>query len=124
MRKKRVLVVDDEETIRVLLSEIFKSQGYEAETAENGEKALQEVTNKRFDLIVTDYLMPKMDGLELTRKLKTINPSIPILVFTSNGPEKELLESGALACLRKPLSIYQLQMISQNILEGNSSFIC
>lgn len=118
MKKKRILIVDDEETIRILLLEIFKSLGYETETVENGEEAIRQLAGKTYDLLITDYTMPKMDGLELTRRIKIINPSIPVLVFTSYGPESELLKSGALACIKKPLNISELKVISQNILDG------
>ena len=118
MRKKRILIVDDEEMIRTLLFEAFKFFDYEIESVENGVEALKQIAGKTYDLIITDYKMPKMDGLELTRIIKMTNPSIPVLVVTSNGPERELLKSGALACIKKPFKISELQRISQNILDG------
>ena len=120
MGGKRVLIVDDEEMIRTLLFEIFKFFNYEVETVENGVEAIKQIGEKTYDLIITDYMMPKMDGLELTRRIKMINPSIPVLVVTCNGPENELLKSGALACIKKPFNISKLQRISQNILDGRS----
>lgn len=118
MRRKRILIVDDEEAIRILLFEAFKPHGYEIETVENGLEAIKQIAGKTYDLIITDYMMPKMDGLELTRRIKMMNPSLPVLVFTSNGPEPELLKSGALACFKKPLNISDLKIISQKILDG------
>jgi len=118
MRKKRILIVDDEEMIRTLLFEAFKFFDYEIESVENGVEAVKQIAAKTYDLIITDYKMPKMDGLELTRIIKMTNPSIPVLVVTSNGPERELLKSGALACIKKPFKISELQRISQNILDG------
>ena len=118
MEKKRILIVDDEAMIRTLLFEAFKFFDYEIESVENGVEALKQIAGKTYDLIITDYKMPKMDGLELTRIIKMTNPSIPVLVVTSNGPERELLKSGALACIKKPFKISELQRISQNILDG------
>jgi len=118
MEKKRILIVDDEEMVRTLLLQAFKFFGYEIETAENGLEAIKQITMKAYDLIITDYMMPKMDGLELIQRIKMLNPSIPVLVVTSDGPEYELLESGALACIKKPFNILDLQKISQNILDG------
>jgi CheY-like chemotaxis protein len=118
MGGKRILIVDDEEMIRTLLFEAFKFFDYEIESVENGVEALKQIARKTYDLIITDYKMPKMDGLELTRIIKMTNPSIPVLVVTSNGPERELLKSGALACIKKPFNILELQRISQNILDG------
>jgi len=118
MRKKRILIVDDEEMIRTLLFEAFKFFDYEIESVENGVEAVKQIAAKTYDLIITDYLMPKMDGLELIRRIKMENPSIPVIVITSIGPERELLKSGALACIKKPFKISELQRISQNILDG------
>ncbi|MDQ7838791.1 MAG: response regulator [Thermodesulfobacteriota bacterium] len=118
MEKKRILVVDDEEIIRTLLLKAFKFFGYEIDTVENGIEAVKRIASKAYDLIITDYRMPEMNGLELTRRIKMINPSIPVLVITSDGPECELLKSGALACIKKPFNILELQKISQNILDG------
>lgn len=118
MEKKRILIVDDEETVRILLFQTLKFFGYEIDTVENGIEAIKRITSKTYDLIITDYRMPKMDGLELTRRIKMINPSIPVLVVTSDGPECELLKSGALACIKKPFNISELQKISQDILDG------
>ena len=116
MKKKRILVVDDEEMVRRLLLNVFKRFSYEVETAENGVEAIKQIAVKTYDLIITDYMMPKMDGLELTRKIKTINPSMPVLIITSNGPEQELLKNGATACIKKPFVLSDLNRIAQNIL--------
>ncbi|MFZ5995138.1 MAG: response regulator [Thermodesulfobacteriota bacterium] len=118
MEKKRILVVDDEEIIRTVLLQAFEFFGYEIEAVENGIEAVKRIASKTYDLIITDYMMPKMNGLELTRRIKMTNPSTPVLVITAHGPECELLKSGALACIKKPFNILELQKISQNILEG------
>ncbi len=118
MGVKRILIVDDEEEMRTLLFKSFTFFGYEVETVENGIEAIKRIAVKTYDLIITDYRMPKMDGLELIQRIQMIIPSIPVLVVTSDGPECELLKSGALACIKKPFSIFELQKISQNILDG------
>lgn len=118
MRKKRVLIVDDDEEMRALLFKSFTLFGYKAETVENGIEAIKRIAVKTYDLIVTDYKMPKMDGLELIQRIKTIIPSIPVIVVTGYGLECEFLKSGALARIRKPFSIFELQKIAQNILDG------
>lgn len=118
MGRKRVLIVDDDEELRTLLFKSFTLFGYEVETVENGIEAIKQIAVKTYDLIVTDYMMPKMDGLELIRRLQKIIPSIPVIAVTGYGPECELLKSGALACIKKPFSIFELQKISQNILDG------
>ncbi|MEW5948202.1 MAG: response regulator [Thermodesulfobacteriota bacterium] len=118
MEKKRILIVDDEETVRTVLLQAFEFFGYEIDTVENGMEAVKRIASEAYDLIITDYRMPEMDGLELIQRIKMLNPSIPVLVVTSDGPECELLKSGALACIKKPFNILELQKISQNILDG------
>lgn len=122
-RKKLVLIVDEAESIRFIIAETLRPLGYEIDTAENGEAALQKVESKNYNLIITDYTVPKINGLELTRRINKIDPSLPILAFASDGLSNEFLESGALACLKKPFSIPEIQILSQAILsDACSSF--
>ena len=117
MKKKRILIVDDEEMIRTLLFRALKSFGYdEIVTVENGIKAIKQLSENYFDLIITDFMMPEMDGLELIQKIRMMNLSIPIIVITADGPENKLLKSGASACLRKPFNILELQRTLKNII--------
>jgi Response regulator containing CheY-like receiver, AAA-type ATPase, and DNA-binding domains len=115
-RKKLVLIVDEAESIRFIISETLQLLGYEIDTAENGEVALQKIESKNYDLIITDYTVPKINGLELTRRINKIDPSLPILAFATEGLRDEFLESGALACLKNPFSIPEIQILSQAIL--------
>ena len=66
---------------------------------------------------ITDYMMPKMDGLELTKRIRSKYPSTPILVVTGNGPVHDLLKSGATFCLKKPFSIFEIQNIVKIMLK-------
>ncbi|MBW2614998.1 MAG: response regulator [Deltaproteobacteria bacterium] len=116
MEKKRILIADDEETVRTLLIETLKPYDYEIDVAENGVEAINHIYKKSYDLIITDYMMPKMDGLELTRRIKARYPSTPIIVITGDGPVHDLLKSGATACLQKPFSLSKLQNMVKIIL--------
>ena len=115
-RKKLVLIVDEAETIRFIISETLRPFGYEIDTAENGEAALQKIKSKNYNLIITGYTVPKINGLELTRRINKIDPSLPILAFATEGLSDEFLESGALACLKNPFSIPEIQILSHAIL--------
>lgn len=117
-RKKWVLIVDEAESIRFLIAETLRPLGFEIDAAENSEVALQKITKKNYDLIITDYTVPQINGLELTRKINKFDPSLPILAFTSEGLSDEFLESGALVCLKKPFNIPEIQILSQAILNG------
>jgi len=120
-RKKLVLIVDEAETIRFIISETLRPFGYEIDTAENGEAALQKIESKNYNLIITNYTVPKINGLELTRRINKIDPSLPILAFATEGLGDEFLESGALACLKNPFSIPEIQILSQAILSDACS---
>lgn len=116
MEKKRILIADDEEIVRILLAEALRSYDYEIDLVENGVEAMSHIDRRSYDLIITDYMMPKMDGLELTRRIRSKYPSTPILVVTGNGPIHDLLKSGATACIMKPFNILELQNMVKIIL--------
>src|SRR5580692_3645863 len=80
-----VLVVDDDEQDRCILSSIVSSLGYGVETAGDGREALAKLDTTPISAIVTDLMMPKMDGFELLRTLAERGPSVPAIVLTSFG---------------------------------------
>ena len=86
MSAKRILIVDDHDQIRLSISEILELQGYEVQTAINGKDAMEKVTGFQPDLIVTDILMPDMDGYELMMKKWTDQQiyEIPIIVVSAS----------------------------------------
>jgi DNA-binding response OmpR family regulator len=104
-----VLVVDDERLIRVMLVDILEAQGITCMTAANGEEALQVCEANRPDLIITDIIMPGVDGIETCRRLKA-NPawaSIPVIALTTwSDPESviKMLDAGSLMYLTKPIA--------------------
>ena len=116
MEKKRILIADDEELVRTLLHEALRLYDYEIDVVENEVEAIGHIDRKSYDLIITDYMMPEMDGLELTRRIKAKYPYTPILIITGYGPVHDLLKSGATACLTKPFKILELQNMVENIL--------
>jgi len=79
----RVLVADDDLGIRLSLSEILRAEGCEVETAGDGAEALSRLESGRFDLVLTDVVMPKMDGYELLRAVQERHPGIPVLMMTA-----------------------------------------
>jgi CheY-like chemotaxis protein len=121
MENKRILIADDEKVLRMLMAEALKSYDYEIDVVKNGIEAISYIEKRSYDLIITDYMMPEMDGLELTRRIKAKYPSIPILVITGNGPVQDLLKSGATACIMKPFNIFELQNTVKNILKKERS---
>jgi DNA-binding response OmpR family regulator len=115
----RILVVDDEPDILELARVILKSKGYEVITANDGQEALEKVSVSKPDLIILDILMPRMNGFEVCKKLKSDQEtaSIPILMFTVLGRDKDReqgLKAGADDYLVKPFSAEELINIIKN----------
>lgn len=113
MSGKRILVVDDHEQIRASISEILLLQGYEVQTAINGKDALDKVSGFQPDLIVTDILMPDMDGYELLMKKWTDQQvyEIPIIVVSAMISKYDIAAGKALGAkkyLTKPFKTNEL----------------
>lgn len=83
---KKILLVDDEENIRFIYSEEFTDDGYEIIAAENGIEALKLFEQERPDLVILDIQMPGMNGIEVLRRMKTLNAEVPV-ILSSAYPE-------------------------------------
>jgi CheY-like chemotaxis protein len=116
---KKILVVDDEEGVRVALAEILRLFGYEAEAVASGEEALAVFDETRHVLVITDYRMPGMLGAELIRLLRRRCPGLPTIALTGAGEEaeRELLAAGAHECLRKPFDIVRVREVVERALK-------
>ncbi|OUW61003.1 MAG: DNA-binding response regulator [bacterium TMED198] len=117
----RILVVEDEEDIRNLLVFNLQKKNFIAYEAENGEKALSLIRDKKFDLILLDLMLPGINGLDLSRILKNdeTTSSVPIIMLTAKGEESDIvkgLEIGADDYITKPFSIQVLIARINNIL--------
>lgn len=107
MGKPRVLVVDDEEEIRGMLSRHFRFLGYDVLTAANGKEALRLLCKNRTEVVVSDIKMPVMDGIELLKEVKTQYPMIHVVIITGHVTLDNLLAAfrrGADTCVFKPLN--------------------
>jgi two-component system alkaline phosphatase synthesis response regulator PhoP len=109
MSRGKVLVVDDEEYIQHILNFSFGAEGYEVVTAADGEEALAKARHEKPDIIVLDIMMPKMDGYEACRKLKSDpkTKDIPVILLTAKGRDidrKLGSEAGADDYVVKPFS--------------------
>ncbi|MBC7987122.1 MAG: response regulator, partial [Sphingomonadaceae bacterium] len=106
-----VLIVEDEATVRAVAERALTRQGYQVATAEDGERAVERVAaGERFDLIVSDVVMPTLDGPAMARKVREIVPDVPVL-FMSGYAEEQLRRSidlDAVHFLAKPFSVQQL----------------
>ena len=107
---KRILVVDDDEQVRLLLSLVLAQDGYSVHTASGGQEALGEMMKRRFDAILTDVEMPRMTGLDILSYCRTASPDVPVILMSAitGDPRNPVLEQGAFACLEKPFAADEL----------------
>src|SRR5262247_4021790 len=108
--KSRVLVVDDEPQITRVLRTVLTSHGYQVRTAAEGESALTNFSEWRPELVITDLYMPRMDGIELCRRIRAVS-TVPIIVLSVKGEERtkvEALDCGADDYVTKPFGIDEL----------------
>jgi DNA-binding NtrC family response regulator len=112
MKSKRILVVDDQESMRDMLADLLDMMGYESCTVESGSQALEKLIASEIDLVITDLNMPEMDGLELMKRIKARSPGMPVIVITGYGTfntERQVLSDGADGYIPKPCTINRVQ---------------
>ena len=119
-KDKRILVVDDEDIIRYLAVDMLTSLGYETLPAEDGLEAVEifEKEKDAIDLVLLDLIMPNLGGAETFRRLKDIDPAIPIILisgYTQDEVSQELLDEGARGFIQKPYKFEALLKIIQTI---------
>lgn len=112
---RKVLIVDDNEHIRKLLSDFFSFNGYEAIAVSNGREALDILKYKSCSLLITDLNMPVMDGIELVVKTRNLNISLPIIGMSIENKEYRFLKAGADFFILKPFNFNHLKSILHSI---------
>lgn len=113
----RILIVDDEDSIRDALARWFTLRGFEVEKAEDGLVAVEKCVAGSFDVITMDLEMPRLSGVEAIERIRSTHPEIPIIVLTGYPNEAdEVLERGAAKVLTKPLRLKDLEEEIKQIL--------
>jgi len=108
--KLKILIVDDEESIRTALERWFVLRGYGVILAEDGVEAVEKTKHSRFDIVLMDLEMPRMNGRDAIDKIKSFCPDLPIMVFTGFAENSTtVLESGAAKVLTKPIRLRELE---------------
>jgi DNA-binding NtrC family response regulator len=119
---RKILIADDEPNMIWALKKALSKEEYEIISADNGEEAVEGLAEEP-DLIIMDLKMPKMNGLEALRKIKEINPKIPVIMITAHGTTDTAVEAmkiGALDYISKPFDIDELKVVIKKALEYKS----
>jgi DNA-binding response OmpR family regulator len=111
MGNARVLVIDDEIALRALLREMLLACGYHADVAEDGQAAIACFQQQRYDAVITDLLMPGMNGFEVASALRMIDPAVKIIMLTGSAPEVTVgrARDSGLTLLHKPIALGELK---------------
>ncbi len=110
----KILVIDDDPSIRNMLAIVLKKSGYQVTCTESGKTSLEKLKKESFDLIISDIKMPDINGIELLKKIKTISPEVPVIMITAFASANDAVEAmklGAEDYVTKPFSLDELKII-------------
>jgi len=116
---KKVLIVDDDNAMRLALADSLQTCGYEVEVAENGQEALEIFQKEMFSVVISDMRMPRVGGMDVLRQIKRISVQTPVILITAYGTVKtavEAMKEGAAEFLMKPFSLDDLEFTVKNVL--------
>jgi two-component system response regulator (stage 0 sporulation protein F) len=110
--KEKILIVDDQFGIRILLNEVFQKEGYDTFQAANGYQALEIVDKHSPDLVLLDMKIPGMDGIEILKRMKAVDQDIRVIIMTAYGELDMIQEAkdlGAITHFAKPFDIDEIR---------------
>jgi DNA-binding NtrC family response regulator len=111
-KRGKILVVDDEPDLVLVLSNFLSKEGFKVYTAHTGEQAIEKVKNNPIDLVLLDIAMPVMDGIETLKQIKKIKPDINVIMITGYKDAEKVVQAfrlGAYDCLFKPFDFRYLR---------------
>ena len=120
-QEERILIVDDEEIMRSFLLDVFVDEGYDLDSAANGEEALEKISSNFYQLIITDIRMPGVDGTEVLKKAKEINPQTEVIIITGYASpqiKQKCQKLGAAYYIAKPFQINQIRALVNKLVRG------
>ena len=118
--RARILIVDDETSMREFLSILLEREGYTPETAENSESALRHLAEKEYELVISDVNMPGLDGIGLLEKIKTSSPDTAVMMITAFSTTEQAVEAmkhGAYNYIAKPFKVDEIKLLVRNAIE-------
>ena len=125
-RKGNILVIEDEEDIRILLSEILTSDGHKVTTATDGKKGIEIFKKGNYDLVMTDLGMPAMSGWEVASSVKKLDPEVTVAIVTGWGIQLnrgELMKNGVDMVVTKPFKVDQILRIAQKAIDSKGTLL-
>lgn len=122
----RILIIDDEKSIRNTLKEILEYEKYEVEIAEDGPQGLEIISSSKIDAVLCDIKMPKMDGIEVLTNIAKDQPEVPVIMISGHGDIETAVDSlkkGAFDYIQKPLDLNRLLVTLRNALDKSKLVI-
>ena len=123
MEKAKILIAEDEKTQRELLEGFLKKESFYVQAVANGREALQRLEGNFFDMVLIDYKMPELDGLQTLREIRKLYPDLPVVMMTAYGTVGTAVASmkeGALDYLTKPIDLDELLLMLQKVIERSA----
>jgi DNA-binding response OmpR family regulator len=122
--QRSILIVDDEPNVRLVLQTALESAGYRVGQAEDGAAALKRLGEERYDLVVLDLQMPRMDGMEMLRRLRRAGSAVPVVFLSAHGSIPDAVEAmklGAIDFLTKPITPEALRRVAAEVIDRNTT---
>ncbi|MCG3210025.1 MAG: Regulatory protein AtoC [Anaerolineae bacterium] len=122
----RILVADDEADVLEQLVDMLEYVGWQTGTAANGVEAVISALDESWDLVLMDIRMPKLDGINALRIIKHFHPNLPVVMFTGQAGQGDMLESarlGAFTCLTKPIDTDKLTQVIHQALSHSATLL-
>lgn len=120
MSNAKILVVDDEKSIRLTVAQSLEPQGYTVKTAVNGNDALDQLQQEAFDLMLTDLKMPGMDGMALVEQAIQLHPHLQMIMISAHGTVEnavEVMKLGAIDFIQKPFTPKEIRELVKQVLD-------
>lgn len=119
---KRILVIDDTKNIRMLLTKCLEHEGYQVETASDGQKALEMFSKSKYDLAFLDIKMSKLSGTEVLKSIREMGIGTPVIVITAYATVKNAVECtklGAVTYIQKPFTAEKIKAVLNELMDQN-----